>query len=168
MSHSGRFFWGHFEKNNIFGGIVMDIGKVPPHDIEAEQAVIGSMLTDKEAVSSSIEVLKEEDFYKDKEEILKEHHTYLNNRLEKLPLEYPNLGSIFKNPLDNHAGKMIDDIGIKGLEFNGAKISDKHANVIVNSNDAKGESILKLIEIIEDLVYIKYKIKLEREIIIFK
>ena len=40
----------------------MDIGKVPPHDLEAEQAVIGSMLTDKEAVSNSIEVLKEEDF----------------------------------------------------------------------------------------------------------
>ena len=40
----------------------MDIGKVPPHDVEAEQAVIGSMFTDKEAVSSSIEVLKEEDF----------------------------------------------------------------------------------------------------------
>ena len=41
----------------------MDLGKVPPHDIDAEQAVIGSMLTDKEAVSSSIEVLKEEDLY---------------------------------------------------------------------------------------------------------
>ena len=37
----------------------MELGKIPPHDIEAEQAVIGSMLTDKEAVASSIEVLKE-------------------------------------------------------------------------------------------------------------
>ena len=43
----------------------MELGKIPPHDIEAEQAVIGSMLTDKEAVSSSIEVLKEEDFYRE-------------------------------------------------------------------------------------------------------
>lgn len=42
----------------------MELGKVPPHDIEAEQAVIGSMLTDKDAVISAIEVLKEEDFYR--------------------------------------------------------------------------------------------------------
>ena len=43
----------------------MDIGKVPPHDIEAEQAIIGSMLTDKDAVISSIEVLKEDAFYRE-------------------------------------------------------------------------------------------------------
>ena len=43
----------------------MELGKVPPHDIEAEQAVIGSMLTDKEAVASAIETLKEEDFYRE-------------------------------------------------------------------------------------------------------
>jgi len=43
----------------------MDIGKVPPHDIEAEQAIIGSMLTDKDAVISAIEVLKEDAFYRE-------------------------------------------------------------------------------------------------------
>ncbi len=43
----------------------MELGKVPPHDEEAEQAVIGSMLTDKDAVISAIEVLKAEDFYRD-------------------------------------------------------------------------------------------------------
>ena len=43
----------------------MEIGKVPPHDLEAEQAIIGSMLTDKDAVISAIEVLKEDDFYRE-------------------------------------------------------------------------------------------------------
>ena len=43
----------------------MELGKVPPHDIEAEQAIIGSMLTDKDAVISSIEVLKEDAFYRE-------------------------------------------------------------------------------------------------------
>lgn len=43
----------------------MDIGKVPPHDIEAEQAILGCMLTDKDAVISAIEVLKEESFYRE-------------------------------------------------------------------------------------------------------
>ena len=43
----------------------MEIGKVPPQDMEAEQAVIGSMLTDKDAVSASVQVLKAEDFYRE-------------------------------------------------------------------------------------------------------
>ncbi len=43
----------------------MDVGKVPPHDIEAEQAILGSMLTDKDAVISSIEILKEDAFYRE-------------------------------------------------------------------------------------------------------
>ena len=42
----------------------MELGKVPPHDLEAEQAIIGSMLTDRDAVISAIEILKEEDFYR--------------------------------------------------------------------------------------------------------
>ena len=43
----------------------MEIGKIPPHDIEAEQAVIGSMLTDFDAVVTAIEMLKPEDFYRE-------------------------------------------------------------------------------------------------------
>ena len=43
----------------------MELGKIPPNDVEAEQAVIGSMLTDRDAVISAIEVLKEEDFYRE-------------------------------------------------------------------------------------------------------
>ena len=43
----------------------MELGKIPPHDIEAEQAVLGTMLTDKEAIVSAIEVLRTEDFYRD-------------------------------------------------------------------------------------------------------
>ncbi len=48
----------------------MELGKIPPNDIEAEQAVIGSMLTDKEAVISSIEILKEQDFYREDNKII--------------------------------------------------------------------------------------------------
>ena len=43
----------------------MELGKIPPHDIDAEQAVLGSMLTDKEAVNAAIETLKEDAFYRD-------------------------------------------------------------------------------------------------------
>ena len=64
----------------------MDIGKIPPHDVEAEQAVIGSMLTDKEAVASSIEVLKEEDFYREDNRIIYSAMLNLYNRAEPIDL----------------------------------------------------------------------------------
>ena len=64
----------------------MDLGKVPPHDIEAEQAVIGSMLTDKEAVTSCIEVLKEEDFYRDDNKAIYSAIFNLYNRAEPIDI----------------------------------------------------------------------------------
>ena len=48
----------------------MELGKIPPHDIDAEQAVLGSMLTDKEAVNAAIESLKEDAFYRDDNKII--------------------------------------------------------------------------------------------------
>ena len=103
-----------------------------------------------------------------KEYLLKKHHEYLMIRRRNLPIEYPNLGSIFKNPKDEYVGKLVENLGLKGLILGGSMISKKHANVIVNIDNAKSKDILKLIEIIKEEVYIKYKIDLELEIIIFK
>lgn len=64
----------------------MELGKIPPHDIEAEQAVIGSMLTDKEAISSAIEVLKPEDFYREDNKIIYEAILNLYNRAEPVDI----------------------------------------------------------------------------------
>lgn len=64
----------------------MELGKVPPHDIEAEQAVIGSMLTDNEAVTSSIEILKENDFYREDNKIIFSAMLNLYNRSEPIDL----------------------------------------------------------------------------------
>lgn len=64
----------------------MEIGKVPPHDLEAEQAVIGSMFTDKEAVSNSIEVLLEEDFYREDNKIIYLAMLNLYNKAEPIDL----------------------------------------------------------------------------------
>ena len=61
----------------------MELGKVPPQDIEAEQAVVGSMLTDQDAVSSAIETLKPEDFYREDNKIIYEAIRRLN--LEEKP-----------------------------------------------------------------------------------
>ncbi len=64
----------------------MELGKVPPHDIEAEQAVLGSMLTDKDAVISAIEVLKEDDFYRTDNRSIYEAILNLYNRAEPIDI----------------------------------------------------------------------------------
>ena len=64
----------------------MELGKVPPHDTEAEQAIIGSMLTDKDAVISAIEVLKEEDFYREDNKIIYSAIYNLYNRAEPIDI----------------------------------------------------------------------------------
>jgi replicative DNA helicase len=64
----------------------MELGKIPPNDVEAEQAVIGSMLTDKDAVISAIEVLKEEDFYREDNKTIYEAILNLYNRSEPIDI----------------------------------------------------------------------------------
>lgn len=64
----------------------MDLGKVPPHDLEAEQAIIGSMLTDKDAVISAIEVLRAEDFYREDNKAIFEAIFNLYNRAEPIDI----------------------------------------------------------------------------------
>ena len=64
----------------------MELGKVPPNDTEAEQAVIGSMLTDKDAVSSAVEVLKETDFYREDNKIIYSAILNLYNRNEPIDI----------------------------------------------------------------------------------
>lgn len=64
----------------------MEIGKIPPHDIEAEQAILGSMLTDKDAVSDAIEVLKPEDFYRDDNKYIFEAIINLYNKGEPIDI----------------------------------------------------------------------------------
>ena len=64
----------------------MDFNKVPPHDLEAEQAVIGSMLTDKEAVIAAIETLSDEDFYREDNKIIYSAIMNLYNRGEPIDI----------------------------------------------------------------------------------
>ena len=64
----------------------MELGKVPPHAVEAEQAVLGSMLTDKDAVISAIEVLKEDDFYRTDNKSIYEAIINLYNRAEPIDI----------------------------------------------------------------------------------
>jgi UDP-N-acetylmuramate dehydrogenase len=60
----------------------------------------------------------------------------LNRRIATQPLGLPNAGSVFRNPPGDHAARLIEACGLKGLERNGARVSEKHANFIVNPHGA--------------------------------
>ena len=98
--------------------------------------------------------------------IIKEN---MKKRLMSQPLEYPNAGSVFKNPDGFSSGILIEDTGLKGYSIGGAYVSDKHANFIVNKGNAKSEDIINLINYIKNNVKEKYKIdlELEQEIIVY-
>ncbi len=84
-------------------------------------------------------------------------------RIESQPLEYPSAGSVFRNPENMFAGKLIEDIGLKGHAIGGAKVSEKHANFIINYDHATGKDIKDLIEFVKKEVKEKYDVDLKVE-----
>ena len=80
------------------------------------------------------------------------------------PWNFPCAGSIFRNPLPNYAGKLIEDAGLKGFQIGGAKISEMHGNFIVNAGNATAKDVLDLIQYIKDKILNLYGIKIETEV----
>jgi UDP-N-acetylmuramate dehydrogenase len=129
---------------------------------------------------------------RNKKEIKERIKKYLNYRKETQPLNYPSAGSIFKNPkgfsgaaasfaaasfaaarqgeedksssLSFAAARMIEECGLKGKRIGNVKISEKHANFIVNLGQGKAKDVKKLIELAKKRVKNKFGIDLEEEI----
>ena len=74
------------------------------------------------------------------------------------------MGCVFKNPPDVSAGELIDRTGLKGLRIGGAKVSEEHANFIINDGKATSRQIETLIAIIKNAVFSRYGITLQEEI----
>ena len=90
----------------------------------------------------------------------------LNFRKDVQPtLVYPNAGSVFKNPENDSAGRLLDKAGIKGLDLEKVRVWDKHANFIVNKGDAISEDVLEIMVKMFTEVKEKYRIELTPEII---
>jgi len=88
----------------------------------------------------------------------------LAHRKSSQPLSWPSAGSTFKNPHNNHAAKLIEDCGLKGFKIGDAKISEKHANFIINLGSAKAKDIEDLIKHIKKIVLKETNIKLIPEV----
>lgn len=85
-------------------------------------------------------------------------------RESKQPLEYPSCGSVFKRPAGHYAGQLIQEAGLQGHRIGGAEVSKKHAGFIVNIDNATSDDYLGVIKYVQEKVYEKSGIKLEREV----
>ncbi len=83
----------------------------------------------------------------------------------KQPLNLPNCGSVFRNPQGEKAGRLIETAGLKGHSIGGARVSEKHANFIVNTGKATATDISELIAYIQKEVERRFEVELQTEVV---
>ena len=98
------------------------------------------------------------------EQLLETTKKNLKKKTETQPYSLPSFGSVFKNPTNTYAGKIIEELGLKGFKIGGAEISTMHGNFIVNNSSANSQDILNLITVIQQKVLQKKGILLQPEV----
>ena len=88
----------------------------------------------------------------------------LSLRAKKQPLKYPSCGSVFKRPAGYYAGALIEEAGLKGQRIGDAMISPKHAGFILNVDRASAADVYALINLVENKIYDRFGVRLEREV----
>ena len=89
----------------------------------------------------------------------------LDKRMASQPLDLPNAGSVFRNPAGDHAARLIEAAGLKGVEIDGARVSEKHSNFIVNpGGKASAAAIERLIGRVQAEVRQRFGVELVREV----
>ncbi|MCI8965523.1 MAG: UDP-N-acetylmuramate dehydrogenase [Clostridia bacterium] len=104
--------------------------------------------------------------YGNKEELINILKGNMEKRASSQPLDKPNAGSTFKRGDGFITAKLIDEAGLKGYKIGGAQISEKHAGFVINSDDAKAEDVIKLIEYTKEKVKEKFNVEIETEMIV--
>lgn len=87
----------------------------------------------------------------------------LIRRRERQPWQYATAGSVFKRPPGHYAGKLIEDVGLKGKVLGRAQISPKHAGIVINLGGARAADVLGLIQLAQTEVFRRFRIALELE-----
>jgi UDP-N-acetylmuramate dehydrogenase len=88
-------------------------------------------------------------------------------RRSSQPLGQKSAGCIFKNPPGASAGRMIDELGLKGLSVGDARVSDRHANFFVNAGKASASDMLALVSDVRDRVQKAFNVNLENEVVVW-
>ncbi len=110
-------------------------------------------------LSAELELLK-----KEREKIWLRMKSFIEKRKKTQPFLERTFGSVFKNPPCCYAGWFIEACGLKGFQIGRAKISEKHANFIVNLGGARAEEVIKLIQKAQEEVYLRFQTFLEPEV----
>ncbi|ARK31091.1 UDP-N-acetylmuramate dehydrogenase [Halalkalibacter krulwichiae] len=100
----------------------------------------------------------------EKEKIVQHMQANKDYRRDSQPWKYPTCGSVFRNPLPDYAGQLIEKAGLKGFQIGGAQISTMHANFIVNIEQAKAQDVMDLISHVKDTIKDKYNVDIETEV----
>lgn len=100
----------------------------------------------------------------DKATIVAEMLKNKDYRRETQPYNYPCAGSIFRNPLPNYAGQLVEKAGLKGYQIGGAKVSELHGNFIVNTGSATADDVLALIKHIQNVIMEKFGVEMKTEV----
>ena len=90
--------------------------------------------------------------------------TLLARRVASQPLQMPNAGSVFRNPPGDFAARLVEASGLKGAQLGGARVSERHANFIVNVGGARAADIEALIDRVERTVWERQGVRLVREV----
>lgn len=102
----------------------------------------------------------------DRQEIAAAMAAFKERRLKTQPLQLPCCGSVFRNPQNGFAAKLIEESGLKGMRVGGAEVSTLHANFIVNTGQASAEDVLTLINQVKDTVLEKHGVALQPEVLV--
>lgn len=100
----------------------------------------------------------------DPDQLRESNRALLTQRGEQQPTRLPNAGSVFRNPPGDHAARLIDSAGLKGLRCGNAMVSDKHANFIINLGEANATDIESLITQVQAEVWRVHGVRLETEV----
>jgi UDP-N-acetylmuramate dehydrogenase len=100
-------------------------------------------------------------------EILKGIRICNEKRRASQPLGQKSAGCIFKNPPGASAGRMIDELGLKGFSMGDARVSDRHANFFVNPGKASAKDMLALIADVRERVEKSFGVILEHEVVVW-
>ncbi len=100
----------------------------------------------------------------ERDKIARRMDALLKRRKLTQPIGLPTCGSVFKNPLEGSVGALIEKCGLKGAKRGGARISEVHANFVVNESRASADDVCALMQLMRDSVHASYGIALEPEV----
>lgn len=105
---------------------------------------------------------------RDRKESAAEMRGIIGSRHNKHPWDAACAGSFFRNPADITAGKLIEMAGLKGARVGGAKVSEKHANFLINAGGATFKDVIRLSAKVKSVVWRRFKVRLKEEVIIIR